>query len=194
MMFEAIKDPFVEEDRKALRDRQDRRLAQVEERDAERQAKNKGAREGLRQRVQDLNRGVAAASGERAKNEQFASLVKNIESASTIDQLRDLYGEYDALSQNGRLTSVQAQTISDALDDAQMRVSRNMSAGGGSLARRQPPPDVDAGQSQADVAGTFSAAAVGGLGVGQSLAQKQLDELKGIHQELKNMEGGAVGD
>jgi TP901 family phage tail tape measure protein len=194
MMFEAIKDPFVEEDRKALRDRQDRRLAEVEERDAERQAKNKGAQEGLRQRVQDLNRGVAAASGERAKNEQFASLMKNIESASTIDQLRDLYGEYDALSQNGRLTSVQAQTISDALDDAQMRISRNMSAGGGSLARRQPPPDVDAGQSQADVAGTFSAAAVGGLGIGQSLAQKQLEELKGIHQELKNMEGGAVGD
>jgi TP901 family phage tail tape measure protein len=194
MMFEAIKDPFVEEDRKALRDRQDRRLAQVEERDAERQAKNKDAIDGLRGRVQNLNNGVAAASGERAKNEQFASLMKNIESASTIDQLRDLYGEYDALSQNGRLTSVQAQTISDALDDAQMRVSRNMSAGGGSLARRQPPPEVDAGQSQAEVAGTFSAAAVGGLGVGQSLAQKQLDELKGIHQELKNMEGGAVGD
>jgi len=50
------------------------------------------------------------------------------------------------------------------------------------------------GGSQADVAGTFSAAAVGGLGIGQSLAQKQLEELKGIHQELKNMEGGAVGD
>jgi hypothetical protein len=50
------------------------------------------------------------------------------------------------------------------------------------------------GGKQADVAGTFSAAAVGGMGFGQSLAQKQLDVLRQIEQNTSETDGALVGD
>jgi NTP pyrophosphatase (non-canonical NTP hydrolase) len=50
------------------------------------------------------------------------------------------------------------------------------------------------GDRQADVAGTFSAAAVGGMGFGQSLAQKQLDELKGIHSGIDRLSPAVIAD
>jgi hypothetical protein len=50
------------------------------------------------------------------------------------------------------------------------------------------------GGKQADVAGTFSAAAVGGMGFGQSIAQKQLSVLEEIAQNTSETEGALVGD
>jgi hypothetical protein len=53
---------------------------------------------------------------------------------------------------------------------------------------------MEAAASQAEVAGTFSAAAAGGMGVGQSLQQKQVDLLGKIEANTRDIEGGAVTD
>jgi TP901 family phage tail tape measure protein len=113
----------------------------------------------------------------RARNDQFSRLLSDIEGASSIDQLRDLYGEFDALNANGRLSSVQASTIEAALEDAQERVTKNLvnaqssqaAAQGGANAGAQ-----DAARSKAEVAGTFSSMALGGMGFGSSLAERTL--------------------
>jgi hypothetical protein len=49
-------------------------------------------------------------------------------------------------------------------------------------------------QSAAEVVGTFSGAALGQLGFGSNLAQRQLDTLKQIEQNTSNPMGGLVAD
>jgi TP901 family phage tail tape measure protein len=126
-----------------------------------------------------LGNTVRGASDARTFGAQFADLLKNIEAASTIEQLRDLYGEYDALSGNGRLTAAQAQTISDALDDAQMRISRDMSSMGGGASAIQAGAGAAGvgGRSTSEVVGTFSANTAG-LGFGTNLQQQMADYAK----------------
>jgi hypothetical protein len=106
-----------------------------------------------------------------------------------MDALRGMYEEFDALSSSGRLTSTQTAALETALEDAQERISKSTGSMGGSPSEKirsgAGAAGGDAATSTAEVAGTFSSAAIGGLGFGSSLAQKQLDELKGIHNELK---------
>lgn len=146
---------------------------------------------------QNVNTKVKTASSNRTNNAQFADLLKNIEAASSISQLQDLYGEFDALSANGRLTSAQQATIEAALEDAQERVSKASSQMGGSANRVDPNAVGNAAsgatQNQSEVAGTFSAMAAAAMGFGQSLAQKQLDTLKSIEQNTRPTEGAVVG-
>ena len=154
-----------------------------------------------RQQTQSAEANVAAKSkgarNRRVYGEQFAELLKNIEAASSIGQLQDLYGEFDALSQNGRLTSVQAATIEAALEDAQERISKagsGMGASGNSSVNQESlnKAAADASASQSEVAGSFSAQAIAGMGFGQSLAQKQLDALKQIEQNTRPGDDGLV--
>ncbi len=136
------------------------------------------------------------ASANRTNNSQFADLLKNIEGASSISQLQDLYGELDALSANGRLSSVQQATLEAALEDAQERVSRASSQMGGAANRVDPKAVGSAAsgatESQSEVAGTFSAMAASAMSFGQSLAQKQLDTLKSIEQNTRPGDDGLV--
>ena len=44
-----------------------------------------------------------------------------------------------------------------------------------------------AATKQSEVAGTFSSAAIGGMGFGSNLAQQQLDTLKQIEQNTSDM-------
>lgn len=122
----------------------------------------------------------------RARNSDFAELLKEIEGASSLDQLRDLYSQFDALSANGRLTSGQASTLEAALEDAQERVSKASSSMGGKSAQQQVEEGAAGiGQSQSQVVGTFSSVGLGGLGFGSSLAQKQLDVMKKIEENTR---------
>lgn len=182
-------------DRKAARDdsRKDR-MADADATAMWREEENRRRKEARRAETQAAEANAGSASRGKAEarvqNQQFADLLQNIENASSMDQLRDLYGEFDALSSNGRLTSAQMATLETALEDAQERVSRGMSSMGGGSPSEQIRGGAgaaagEAAQSQAEVAGTFSSMAIGGMGFGSSLAQKQLDELKGIHNELK---------
>ncbi|MFN6189373.1 MAG: phage tail tape measure protein [Planctomycetia bacterium] len=134
----------------------------------------------------------------RARNDQFTRLLKDIEGATTLDALRGMYEEFDALSSNGRLTSGQMATLETALEDAQERVSKATSSMGGTspsdkIAAGAGAAGGEAAKSQSEVVGTFSAN-LSGMGFGSSLAQKQLDELRGIHNELKKDSEGLVAD
>jgi hypothetical protein len=50
---------------------------------------------------------------------------------------------------------------------------------------------VDAAQSKAEIAGTFSSTNLGGMGFGSSLAERQLKALETIASNTSNMEGPA---
>ena len=56
----------------------------------------------------------------------------------------------------------------------------------------QPVPDTTAGPAQADVVGTFSAAALGQMGFGSNLAQQQLDTQKKIEENTRQNNVGTV--
>jgi hypothetical protein len=51
-----------------------------------------------------------------------------------------------------------------------------------------------AAPSAAEVVGTFSGAALGQMGFGSNLAQRQLDALKQIEQNTRDPMGGLVAD
>lgn len=136
----------------------------------------------------------------RAKNQQFADLLKRIEAASSTSQLTDLYGEYDALQQTGYLNATQLQALDDALVTAHERILKVEGAYGTGSNVSQKIGDGaraaggDAAQSQSEVAGTFSSMALGGMGFGSSIAQRQLDEQKKTNRILEDKLGdeGAV--
>jgi TP901 family phage tail tape measure protein len=156
------------------------------------------------QRQQEAGRAEAevgdrsrAARRGRVQNEQFRDLLKSIEAATTIDQLRTAYQEFDALSSNGRLTSAQIATLENALEESQERVSKTLSGGQSPSARVRGGANAaaeEASTSAADVVGTFSGAALGQLGFGSNLAQKQLDTMKQIEQNTRDPMAGLVAD
>ena len=167
---------------------------------AGREATNQARRDERRAATQAAEGAVAGASrGKReasAKNQQFTDLLKQIESASSLSGLRDLYDEFDTLSSNGRLSSAQSATLEAALEDAQMRL--NKEGMGGASAGASPSEKAaagagaagaDAAQSKAEVAGTFSSTNLGGMGFGSSLAERQLKALETIASNTSNMEG-----
>ena len=172
------------------------RLAENDKRAEERRANTVAAE-------QNLGQAARGASNRRVQGEQFADLLKNIESASSIEQLQDLYGEFDALSSNGRLSAQQAATIEAALEDAQERLSKagNAAAGGAAAAgaggQAADPAGMQdaanqASQNQGESVGSFSAFAAGGMGVGASIPQKQLETLQRIEQNTREGDGGVV--
>ena len=139
--------------------------------------------------VTSLSRGSRET---RFYGEQAAELLKRIQDATTIDQLRDMYSEFAALSGSGKLSDVQTANLESALEDAQERISRQTGGmgGAGDVAGGASAAGGDAATSRGDVAGTFSSAAVGGLGFGSSLAEQQLGVMKKIEENTRE-EGAA---
>lgn len=180
-------------------------MAEADRIAGERLAANEGRAAGRRVATvaaeANLQQAASGTRNRRVQGEQFAELLKNIEGASSIDQLQDLYGEFDALSQNGRLTSQQAATIEAALEDAQERISKAGSAAAGGAAAAgggaTNPDDIqkaagDAAQNQGESVGSFSAFAASGMGVGSSIPQKQLETLQKIEQNTRDADNGVV--
>jgi hypothetical protein len=187
----------------------ERELQRTDRQEAARQTADenyRSAEEAQRQRQADagiaesnLGARTQGARRSRVENEQFRELLKSIEAATTIDQLRSAYEEFDALSANGRLTSAQMSTLETALEDAQERVSKSMASMGGTSpsARIRGGAGAaaeEAARSSAEVVGTFSGAALGQLGFASNLAQKQLDTLKQIEQNTSQPMAGLVSD
>lgn len=165
-------------------DRQDR-AASVEEdaqsRKNERQAENKRRADRRRADTQaaEANVGGTARRGSerRAMGEQFAELLKEVEGATTLNQLSDLYGQFDALNSNGRLTSSQSGVLETAIEDAQERISKATSSASASPGEKAARAGADAAAadsatSKSEVAGTFSSNNLGGMGFGSSLAER----------------------
>ena len=189
----AIDSEMRDRERKRKDSRVDR-TAQADSIAADREARNASNAAARRADRQEAEATVASMSGgkreTRARNDQFSQLLKDVEGASSMDALRSMYEEFDALSSNGRLTSAQTATLETALEDAQERISKGMSSMGGGSPSSQIRGGADAAmgeasQSQAEVAGTFSSMALGGMGFGSSLAQKQLEALGKIEQNTR---------
>ena len=186
----------AKENAQAEKDRKDRVKgieADAQATKDERQAENSRRADKRRADTQAAEANVSAAGRggreRRAMGEQYAQLLKDIEGASTIDQLRDLYGEFDALNQNGRLSGSQADTLDNALTDAQERISQatsSMSASPGEKAATAGAgaAAADSATSKSEVAGTFSSVNLGGMGFGSSLqeriAKASEDTAKGV--------------
>lgn len=194
--IEGRTDKAAKENAQANQDLADRKKAidaNTEATIAEREAANQANADSRRAATQaaeaNLGNMTKGKREQRARNSDFTELLKEIENASSLDQLRDLYTQFDALSSNGRLTSGQMATLETALEDAQERVSKASSSMGGKSAQRQVEEGAAAagigGPSQAQVVGTFSSVGLGGLGFGSSLAQKQLDVMKKIEENTR---------
>jgi TP901 family phage tail tape measure protein len=206
--IEGRTDRAAQENARAEKERADRERAIDKSTQATvdgREAENQRRRDERRAATQAAEGAVSGASrGKReaqARNQQFTDLLKQIESASSLSALRDLYDEFDTLSSNGRLSSAQSATLEAALEDAQMRL--NKEGMGGASAGTSPSQQaaagagaagLDAATSKAEVAGTFSSTNLGGMGFGSSLGERQLKALETIASNTANLEPAAVGE
>ena len=79
----------------------------------------------------------------------------------------------------------------EAADMASDRLERTAEVGGVGTSTADPGAIVraaaEAAAGQAEVAGTFSSQALGGMGFGSTLAQKQLDTLKQIEANTQGL-------
>ena len=183
--------------------RADERFNEMYKRRDARKAAGEAATAGFNQTVDGVKRNARDTKEQKARAEQYAQLMRDIEAATTLEQLRDAYGEFDALSSNGRLTSTQSATLEAALEDAQERITQEVGAtsGAAAAARGPAPGDVaagagaaaaDAAQSRGDSAGTFSSFAAGSMGVGSSIPQQQLQTLQKIEKNTREGDDGKV--
>jgi len=201
--IEGRTDKATKENEQANKDLADRRKAvdagtqdTIDQREAENARRADERRAATKAAEGNLSSATRGKKEQRAKNDDFTALLKEIESASTLEQLHDLYTQYDALRSNGRLTSGQISTLDTAIEDAQERTSKEFSSRGRGSSQRQVEDGAAGaglgGPSKAEVAGTFSSVALGGMGFGSSLAQKQLDEQKKTNQILEDKLGAEV--
>jgi hypothetical protein len=127
--------------------------------------------------------------------EQFADLLKEVENATSLDQLADLYGQFDALNSSGRLTSNQAGILENAIDDAQERISKATSSMGASPSEKAATAGADAAgaqsaQSMGQVAGTFSSLNLGSVFGGSSLAERTAKAAEETAKNTRKIDDG----
>ena len=138
----------------------------------------RAATQGAEQRLRDLVGGQAET---RARNQHAEDLGTNIANVSSIGGLRELADEFHTLAAAGRLTTEQENKLSNALDAATERImGEGATVDAAAKAGEGAKATGAGGPSKAEVAGTFSSAALGGMGFGSSLEQKQLDALNQI--------------
>lgn len=170
---------------------------------AEREERNRTNAEQRRANTAAANSALDAATAgkreSRVQNEQYAALLNDIENASSMEQLRDAYGEFDALQSNGRLTEGQISSLESALEDAQNRVTMQESAAhsAGMIRKGAGAADRQTQESASETAGTFSALAVSGMGYGSSVAErtaKAAEETARNTKKMADSTGATVGE
>jgi hypothetical protein len=123
-----------------------------------------------------------AKRSELAANKEAFDVLQRVGEAKTVDDIRALYADVDRLRSAG--ASAEALDIlSTAIDDQLLEVDKDRSSAGqdtGNTKRFEGIADAGVGPSKAEVAGTFSSVALGGMAFGSSLDQKQLDALNQI--------------
>jgi TP901 family phage tail tape measure protein len=146
----------------------------------------------------NLDNITRTAADRRETAGQVGGLQESITAATTFDELRGLASTFRELRDAGKLTTDQTVRLDEALDDAAERI---MEAGmaGSTDTRKAAEAGAAAAQatattSAAEVVGTFSGAALGQLGLGSNLAQKQLDTMKQIEQNTRDPMAGLVAD
>lgn len=152
----------------------------VDKRVAEADAQNQQTAAATQTRIDAMNAnadqvaaGRYAANDRRAAERQTGIDEVNARLAAKRDELAAKRKEFDAANAE-RKAAIEAQ---NAANDQSARAASAGMAGD---------------QSKAEAAGTFSAMAIGGLGFGQSLAQKQLDALNEIAANTRDLEGAVA--
>lgn len=192
----------AKENDQAEKDRKDREKGIREDAQAtkdERQAENQRRADERRAATQDAEANVGATTrkgkANRVMGEQFADLLKEVENATSLDQLSDLYGQFDALNSSGRLTSNQAGILENAIDDAQERISKATSSMGASPSEKAATAGADAAgaqsaQSMGQVAGTFSSLNLGSVFGGSSLAERTAKAAEETAKNTRKIDDG----
>jgi TP901 family phage tail tape measure protein len=189
-----------EQDRKDLADRKksvdENTQATADARDAANQQRadeRRAATQGAEANLADATSGVTERSRDAAT---AAELMKALGSATSLEEITNIGASIDALLERG---NVGAELEAKLLDSYYAAFSRvNVAAASASSADKAKQAEQGAGAagvggpSQGDVAGTFSSVALGGMGIGSSLAQKQLDTLKQIEQNTSQNNAAEV--
>ena len=137
------------------------------------------------------------AADRRVVAGQVGDLDRSLGSVTSMEELQKLAATFRELRDSGKLSAEQLNRLETSLDAASERVmeagmddraAQQAAAAGAAAAQAQ------ASNSAAEVVGTFSSAALGQLGFGQSLAQKQLDKLTAIEQNTRDPMAGVVAD
>jgi len=174
MLFEDIRDPLVEADRRALAARQDARINQAQAaggNDVEMASE-------ANQRVRDLAQSIRSR---RVNREQTDEVIDQATKAKTSEAIADLSGQFQALADNGRATAEQQSRFADVVKAASDRIKMREEQAKleDDLKNAAKPPQVDVPQgdmkNQSETAGTFSSFALSGLSIGQTIQQKILD-------------------
>lgn len=139
---------------------------------------------------------VAGQRDQRIFRAQADAVTESLGTATTMDEVRALAEEFHLLAATGKITQEQLKAFSAAAETAQERIEGERGASSATTAPVDPESvkkaATDAAASQSEVAGSFSAQALSGMGFGQSLAQKQLDTLKAIEQNTRVTGDGLV--
>lgn len=136
----------------------------IEGADARRQSR-RDATMAADQRVSDLTQ---KQTDTKQGRETANDLISSIGSAETMDELRTIAAQIHELNSKGLLTEDQMNKYNSAADAATERISsqpttpENAAGNGGK----------DAAESKSDVAGTFSALAIGGMGIGSTINER----------------------
>ena len=123
---------------------------------------------------------VGGAGGVVGFSPETAGVFAKIAGAADMKKLGAAGKDLSDLIDSDKLTIEEEDYLLKAYRDQVQRLGKLEDMGSG------------VGTSQAEVAGTFSSMALGGMGFGSSLAQQQLDELRGIHKEVKDANGAGV--
>jgi TP901 family phage tail tape measure protein len=162
---------------------------------AERTAQRAGDREyGVQQA--DANLGNARARAEAAR--EGADLIKQAAEASSTEDLAAYYQRAKQLLEKGLITQEQFDRIEAAvdagaekLDDKRVRDANTAEREAEAKAANEAAAGVAAETSKAEVAGTFSAMAVGGLSYGSNLAERTAKACEKIAENTKPGRNGA---
>jgi TP901 family phage tail tape measure protein len=166
----------------------------LNENDRRRQARQ-GEAEALEGRLGELRQ---TAADRRAVSGQVGDLDQSLGSVTSMEELQKLAATFRELRDSGKLSSEQLGRLETSLDAASERVMEAGMAGSDST-RQAAEAGAAAAQAQtatsaAEVVGTFSGAALGQMGFGQGLAQKQLDVMTQIEKNTREPMAGLVAD
>lgn len=197
--IEGRTDKAAKDNEKANKELEDRKKAVDANTDAtmaERNAANQSnadARRAATQAAEGNAAGLSTGSKEKRTDTGIAmKLMESLASASSLEEITNIGSSIDALLERGNVSGELEQKLLDAYNSSFARVNVESSPASKQIKDGAGAAGADAASSQSEVAGTFSAVAAGQMGVGQSLAQKQLDTLKTIEQNTRPGDDGLV--
>lgn len=142
------------------------------------------------------------ASNRRIMSGQANDVIASVGEAKSMEDLRTLADEFFTLRDMGMISDSQMKKYGEAVDIASERVTPTSAGGVVPPPGKEgvPRPNADAlaaaaaaASRQGEVAGTFSSVNLGGMAFGKSIAQQQLEVLKGIKQNTDDIgDEGAI--